>query len=185
MSAAASSALKPNVLISRQYQNLRTGEQAALVIVQCRDARHLLGHYPPVCYVASGWENQSAHRRDWRVGGQVYRGTEYVFARQVQGRTVGQHVVNFMLLPDGRTAPDMVAVNAVAQDPRRKFFGAAQVQVLTDVQMSRDTRQRVLRDLMVSNTALFDAIRSGTGDQIFDDVNPAEAEVGATSGRSP
>ncbi|MFW6061969.1 MAG: exosortase-associated EpsI family protein, partial [Planctomycetota bacterium] len=47
--------LQPNALCSRQYRNQKTGQVLSLLVVHCRDARDMTGHYPPVCYPAHGW----------------------------------------------------------------------------------------------------------------------------------
>src|SRR5215212_3483805 len=45
--------LKPNARICRQYFTPIRPFQ--FLLIQCRDARDMGGHYPPVCYPASGW----------------------------------------------------------------------------------------------------------------------------------
>jgi hypothetical protein len=121
--------LKPNVILSRRFEEMQTGRQVTLLVVQCRDARDILGHYPPVCYPANGWTLDSAGPHDWTVDDLAITGTTYAF-------NTGQHpfekvtVDNFMLLPSGQTARDMDAVELAAQDLQRKFFGAAQVQLV-------------------------------------------------------
>src|SRR5688572_8658902 len=55
---AAVQMLHPNVIFSRRYQNLSTNETVAVLLVHVRDARDVLGHYPPVCYPGQGWMTQ-------------------------------------------------------------------------------------------------------------------------------
>src|SRR4051794_24399767 len=50
---AAIQLLKPNAQICRQYTT--PTRQFQFLLIQCRDARDMGGHYPPVCYPASGW----------------------------------------------------------------------------------------------------------------------------------
>lgn len=47
--------LKPNKILSRRYIRPETGHELTLLIVHCRSARDLAGHYPPVCYPSAGW----------------------------------------------------------------------------------------------------------------------------------
>src|SRR4051812_11108984 len=35
--------LKPNIIISRRFEEMRTGRQVTLLVVQCTDARDILG----------------------------------------------------------------------------------------------------------------------------------------------
>src|SRR3954466_15155977 len=44
--------LKPNATLFRQFKSPRPFQ---FLFIQCRDARDMGGHYPPVCYPASGW----------------------------------------------------------------------------------------------------------------------------------
>src|SRR3954469_20179194 len=44
--------LKPNASLYRVFKSPR---QFQFLFIQCRDARDMGGHYPPVCYPASGW----------------------------------------------------------------------------------------------------------------------------------
>src|SRR4051794_2037308 len=53
--AGAVALLHPNVMMCRQFTTLQTGRVVTLMIVQGEDARDMLGHSPPVCYVAHGW----------------------------------------------------------------------------------------------------------------------------------
>jgi hypothetical protein len=153
--------LRPNVMVSRAYQNLRTGETASLLFVQCSDARDLLGHYPLVCYPAHGWLLITKEPRDWTLGGTTIRGMRYRFAGANGGasKTV---VDNFMVLPTGQFGRDMDAVNAVAADVRLRHFGAAEVQIVTDGTMSDDRRDEVLRALVAPTVPLLESVRSET-----------------------
>ncbi len=136
--------LKPNVVISRRFEELGTGRRVSVLLVQCKDARDILGHFPPICYPGQGWTLISSTPRDWKIDGAPIHGTSYVFNPGTSG--MGQRVVidNFMLLPDGSTAPDMDAVEIAAQDARRKYFGAAQVQLVYDPSLSQQDREEML-----------------------------------------
>src|SRR5688572_23609198 len=64
---AATKLLKPNVIVSRRYAEMLTGRRVDFLLVQCTDARDIVGHYPPICYVTHGWTQESAEPRDWEV----------------------------------------------------------------------------------------------------------------------
>src|SRR5688500_20316463 len=78
---AAVKMLHPNIIISRRFQNISTGESVSVLLVHVKDARDLLGHYPPVCYPGQGWRTQSINEVQWNSGAAVVQGTQYEFQR--------------------------------------------------------------------------------------------------------
>jgi hypothetical protein len=134
--------LKPNVIVSRRYEEIGTGRTATVLLVHCQDARDILGHYPPACYRGQGWTLESATPMDWSRDGRVINGTRYSFTTP---QRVSMTIDNFMLLPDGRTARDMNDVERVAQDQRQKHFGAGQVQLLYRSEMSDADRAEIFQ----------------------------------------
>lgn len=159
---AAVELLRPNVILSRQYQNVRTGRTAGLLIVHCEDARELIGHYPPACYVAHGWEMRSKVAKTREVDGEGIPITDYTFASRRVDYANELRIDNFMVLPDGQLCRDMDAVEAMAQDYRRKFFGAAQVQVISDARCSESEREDMFRQLIRAAGPLLREMRGGT-----------------------
>jgi len=153
--------LKPNVLKNRRFRNLRTGQYVSLLLVQCGDARDLLGHYPPVCYVSSGWTQKSADPMDWQVDHLTIQGMEYEFQRSSFDRSTTMIIDNFMILPDGRIARDMDAVSDVADNRRKKIFGAAQIQFVFNTYTSSDDRKQILQIFVAAIMPILDAIRAG------------------------
>jgi hypothetical protein len=158
---AAVAMLRPNLILSRQYQDVRTGRTASLLIVQCEDARDLLGHYPPTCYRAQGWSRRGTIATERQVDGEAIPITDYTFTSTRIDRTNELRIDNFMVLPDGPMCRDMDAVATVAQDYRRKFFGAAQIQIITDTQWSDSERDELFRQLIRAAGPLLREMRSG------------------------
>jgi hypothetical protein len=158
---AAVEMLHPNVIVSRKYLNIRTGESVQFLLVQVQDARDILGHYPPVCYRGQGWTQQSAESLMASVGSLDVKGTRYTFTstRNSQDSTI--LVDNFLVLPDGKTCPDMEAVDAAAQDNRLKFFGAAQVQVVYDQAVPPQRRDEVFRTFVGLARGVVDQMQLG------------------------
>src|SRR5688572_24768633 len=74
--------LKPNAILSRKYVNQRTGEVVRLLMVHCKDAQDIYGHYPPVCYPSQGMRQQRAADASWTVDGVAIEGKEYHFVGQ-------------------------------------------------------------------------------------------------------
>jgi hypothetical protein len=158
---AAQAMLRPNVILSRHYINLLNGRQASFLLVQCLDARDLLGHYPPNCYKANGYEEISAVPRRCVSGALQIDGTLYTFSSAKLGRKDALKVFDFMILPNGRIAPDMDSVSAIARDRRIRHFGAAQLQVVTEDDLSERDRQAIVDDLLVGVQGAIDVIRTG------------------------
>jgi hypothetical protein len=129
---AAVRMLHPNVIIARRFRNITTNEAVTLLIVHVRDARDILGHYPPVCYPGQGWKLETKTAEDWGGVLQTVHGTEYVFTRDRQETTAGLTVDNFLAMRGGETCRNMDAVELAAQDRQRKFYGAGQIQIVQD-----------------------------------------------------
>jgi hypothetical protein len=162
---AATKLLKPNVIVSRRYAEMLTGRRVNFLLVQCTDARDILGHYPPICYVTHGWTKESAQPRDWDVGGLRIPGTAYVFSSNRNGLPARMTVYNFIVLPDGQICREMEEADEAAQDLRRKFLGAAQVQLVFDGAGAWAANDEVLELMIGANRDLIDTIRQGTGNE--------------------
>lgn len=161
---AAVRLLRPTAIVSRAYRDTTTGETANLLFVHCADARDLLGHYPPVCYRARGHTLVSSTARDWAVSGVTLHGMRYRFA--VDGAFARSEMVvdNFMVLPDGQVGRDMESVDRVARDPALRRLGVAEVQVVTNGEMSDERRDEVLRLLTQRMMPLLQVCSSGASE---------------------
>jgi len=163
---AAVRLLKPNIILSRHYvQIVTTGRPltADLLIVQCRDSRDMTGHYPPICYRNIGYEKVHAeYLGPIDVGGQAVRYTEYHFEKYSHGRQQKLCVYNFFVVPGRGAVPDIGDVNQAAEHYERRFFGAAQFQVLMPVEMMtpRHVREEVFASLLRSHAGLIGTLKS-------------------------
>ncbi len=178
---AAQKLLRPNAWISRTYEDNQKREfptvagtgrherAATLLIVQCRDSRDMLGHYPPRCYRSHGMEQKSAQPRDWNVGGLVIPGVEYGFEQKLVGQTYRTTVYNFFVVPGGPTNEplrrDMDAVRDAAEDYQQRYYGAAQFQVvfqgLSSTDLSRAERDDIFRTLIEPTIPVITTLSSG------------------------
>src|SRR3954453_3546292 len=82
--------LKPNKILSRRYKDtsvaaLLRPRSADLLVVQCKLASDMVGHFPPICYPSHGWEMIENESRDWIVGEQRITGKEYQFRQTKDG----------------------------------------------------------------------------------------------------
>ena len=178
---AAQKLLRPNAFISRTYEDNQKGDltggtgaagrerAATLLIVQCRDSRDMLGHYPPRCYRSHGMEQKSSEPRDWQVGGMLIPGVEYEFEQKLVGQTYRTTVYNFFVVPGGRTNEplrrDMDAVRDAAEDYQQRYYGAAQFQVvfqgLSAADLSRAERDDIFRTLIEPTIPVIKTLSSG------------------------
>ena len=177
---AAQKLLRPNAVVSRTYEDNQKGELGAagtigrervatLLIVQCRDSRDMLGHYPPRCYRSHGMEQKSAEPRNWVVGDLVIPGVEYGFEQKLVGQTYRTTVYNFFVVPGGRTHEplrrDMDAVREAAEDYQQRYYGAAQFQVvfqgLSSADLPRSERDDIFRTLIEPTIPVIKTLSSG------------------------
>lgn len=157
----AANLLRPNALVSRSFSN-SAGQGAKLLLVQCRDARDLIGHYPPVCYDAHGFVMVKREQRDWTVDGDNLHGTMYEFSRtDRQNRVTSINVYDVMVLPNNTTAPDMAGVDRVARHRAQRYYGAAQIQILTDSSLPSATREEVIGLLLKGAKPVIKEILAG------------------------
>lgn len=158
---AAVALLRPNATLSRRYINKTRNQVADLLIVQCRDARDMGGHYPPVCYPAHGWTRVAERPVEWQIAGKNILGMEYEFSRIVEGRSVSCVVSDLMILPDGRFVREMDRIRRAAADYLRQFYGAAQIQIVTNAGVPAEERHEIASTLLEANVPLLDALCAG------------------------
>jgi hypothetical protein len=150
--------LRSNVLISRQYFNKKRNQSVNFLLVQCADARHLSGHFPPVCYPNSGYTSGTSRPSGADINGE---GMLYNFSQETLRGTRAITVYNIMVLPDNKTARDMDGIKRIARTRQLRSFGAAEIQVLTDANMPDEDRANVINLLLAHYKPLIDEIRSG------------------------
>ncbi|MGA2496508.1 MAG: exosortase-associated EpsI family protein [Tepidisphaeraceae bacterium] len=153
--------LRPNVMIQRRFVNSATGEYASLLIVHCKDARDLNGHWPPVCYPAQGFTMDRQIDRDWALAGRKIPGREYTFSRTDGLRTSSLHVYGLLLLPASGAVRDMRDIGGAAADFLRQFYGASQIQLVMDDSLPADRRDRIFLEIMEANMPIIDALTAG------------------------
>jgi len=176
---AAQKLLRPNAILSRLYSDnspatanltpieLRNHQRVAhLLIVQCRDSRDMLGHYPPVCYRSRGdiMETKNCGPRDWVVNGVSIPGYEYQFTRVRREETQRTVVYNFLIVPGRGIVRDMKGIEQAAEDYQQRYYGAAQFQVVFDCDASAEPpterRDEIFATLIGPNLKLIETLTS-------------------------
>jgi hypothetical protein len=153
---SAEQLLHPNCSLSRAYTSsiLRPGglpAQASLLIVQCKDARDMSGHYPPICYPAAG-QPQIGKEQPFTMlfGDMTVSGKEYVFLKNSLP-VARQCVYDFFIVPGSGCQPDMDGVRRTAGDYQKRYYGAAQFQVVMDADYPQDDRMTIFREIIGAN----------------------------------
>ena len=152
--------LKPNAILGRRFEDVRTGRSVQLLIVHCEDARDIAGHYPPRCYPSSGWNPLSAAPADWQAADRVIPGKEYEFGWQTLEGARRIIVYNLLLRPDGVIERDNRGIRRASADRRKKHFGGGQVQLVFDGSYSRRERDEVFAQIIPHIFPVIDAIVS-------------------------
>jgi hypothetical protein len=158
---AAIQILHPNVILSRRYRNMDTEETVTFLLVQVKDARDILGHYPPVCYPAQGWTLRTKTPVQWKDFNATVDGMEYDFDRDRMDSASRLTVENFLLLSDGRRCRDMTEIETVAHSPFPRLFGAAQVQLVFDSDVAPQRRAEIVEEFIRMIRPAMEAIARG------------------------
>ena len=147
--------LRPNVIRCMKYSDSDTSNPrcydrwASLLVDQCKEASDMSGHYPPNCYPNSGEEKIYQEPRDWQVNGMTINGMEYHFRQTTATESTRTAVYNFLIVPGKKsTCRDIKEVDRAAQDYQRRFFGAAQFQLVMDADLSQTERDEIFTTLM-------------------------------------
>ena len=133
---AAVKLLKPNAIFSRTFRDLESNLSFNLLIVHSTDVKDTTGHYPPICYPASGWVEEGdpdGSPVTLNVDGHDLSIKEYTYERMSEGGfdRQGIRVLNFFLLPDGSTTTSMYDIKNLASRRGQAADGVAQIQVVT------------------------------------------------------
>ncbi|MGI9014873.1 MAG: exosortase-associated EpsI family protein [Phycisphaerales bacterium] len=150
--ASTDATLNPNAILSRRYREIGTGIEATLVVVHCGDARDILGHWPPVCYPANGFQltGQQALTVECDIGlADEFTVNRFDFYRPREwGDTLDVNVFNFFVKPDGSTTADYQSITNLAGSAGRSAMGIAQVQIVITHAMSAAEETRTLTQLL-------------------------------------
>ncbi len=130
---AAVKLLQPNALVQRHYTDQTSGRPLQLLIVHCGNTLDMQGHYPPVCYPAHGWKQDSSEPLSVTAEGVRLPATLYRFTRVVDGVERAMSVINFFVVPrdDEQFFADMGALNRASRSVVTAGLGAAQVQIVS------------------------------------------------------
>ena len=162
---AAVDILRPNAILSRRYRRLESNASAELLVVHCSDARDMQGHYPPICYPASGWLLSGSDAESeciLTVGGQKVAMRVYEFHRmEGWGSERSLRVFNYFLMPDGETTSKFSDLSRLPVRYPYSLQGIAQVQVITSGDWSFDGSLEAVRELLTGVSDLLLVLTQG------------------------
>lgn len=165
---AATDLLSPNKILQRRYLDPATGRGMSLLVVHCGDVRDMLGHFPPVCYPAHGWQPAQNRSTTIEIAGTSALAHVYEFVRTDDLIERRMTILNFFILPGspgssrggtasegagdgvtvGQIAADMRAVERVARLRGVAGLGVAQVQIVMDGTPGVDEQTRIAGEVL-------------------------------------
>lgn len=157
---AAVTLLRPNALLARSYVNARTGDSLQLLIVQCRDARDMQGHYPPVCYPAQGWtQDGDAPLTSIQLPDRELLARRYGFSRRTFDTREGLVIYGFFIAPSRKVLTSMPEVRRIAADYQSRPFGCAQVHVVLRPGLSPERERELVTQALLWAAPAFDVLK--------------------------
>ncbi|CAN5609486.1 hypothetical protein BH10PLA1_BH10PLA1_05320 [soil metagenome] len=163
----AQNLLRPNAIVSREYTDNDTGDLsrkprvANILLDQCSDSSDMDGHWPPRCYPAKGDKLDSQRDREFTLNGVSIPVVEYMFISLEDNRQVKLCIYNFLIVPNRGIKREMQDVRDAAADYRQRFYGAAQIQVIVDGDLSQSERDAIFSELITPITPVIQAILNG------------------------
>lgn len=146
---AAQSLLRPNAIFTRTYYRQSRPARATLVVVQCRDSRDMIGHYPPACYPAHGWVTVGAPSSVVaEVASQRIPVARHHFMQPGLDDRAEMVIHGYFVLPGKGPTRDMSEVRRASSDYLTRSLGAAQIQVLMEAGLSPEEEGEIFRDLV-------------------------------------
>jgi exosortase len=141
--------LTPNALICRDVRTLEGDGRATFILVHCADVRDMLGHWPPVCYRADGWERKEEIPREIEIAGAgrpTLKALRHRFARfREEGLSERIEVWTAFLAPRSEPTGDLDAFRARAGRRGTSSLGLAQLQVVVPSEVEESRREELVR----------------------------------------
>ncbi len=163
--------LRPNVMLSRRFINVETGQRAGAVLVHCSDSHDMAGHFPMRCYPAQGWDVKSVQSRDWMIGDLRLTGTQYEFVKGKNDGMEGMVVANCLLRPGGKVLRDMKALANEVVGAGTQSSGAGQLQVYFDARVPREQRETAIEEIVAAYRPMIEAILANPTDAPVNQAN--------------
>jgi hypothetical protein len=160
---AAQKLLSPNKIIERRYIDPTTGAGFSILIVHCGDVRDMIGHFPPVCYPANGWNPRGSSPVELEINGEHANAIRYDFSRVDEVIERRMSVLNFFVIPEeGATFfPSMDAVERASRSSDTGGLGVAQVQIVMPEESAPQWQQTIVRETLAAISPALRTISQG------------------------
>lgn len=156
--------LHPNKLLERRYTQSGTGLQVTLLVVHCGDSRDMVGHWPPNCYPANGWVGLGAESAQAPLSDGEIEATRYSYERSDGDLTQRMNVFNFFVLPRYGVVPTKTELDRVSRASAVAALGAAQVQIMTDLDMSDEETEAATSEFVAALEPVIRTVAAGVRD---------------------
>ncbi|MFU8829147.1 MAG: exosortase-associated EpsI family protein [Phycisphaerales bacterium] len=155
--------LKPNIIVQRTYRQPGSSRYIRLLVVHCKLASDMNGHYPRICYPNTGWSLDSAEPMSIRLGTTAIPATHYMFSSTRDGRDMVMSNINFFILParEENLAADMLALERSSRSVAHVGLGAAQVQFMSNQPLNTDEWRPIIERFARAVEGPIDAIVQG------------------------
>lgn len=155
--------LKPNIIVQRTYRQPGSDRYLRLLVVHCKLASDMNGHYPRICYPNMGWTLDAIEPVSIRMGTTAIPATHYEFTYNRDGREIKMYNINFFVLParGQNLAADMQALEESSRSVRKAGLGAAQIQLISDEPLNTEEWRPVIERFVRSIEGPIDAIVQG------------------------
>ena len=155
--------LKPNIIVQRTYRQPGSDKYLRLLVVHCKLASDMNGHYPRICYPNTGWRLNAADPISIRLGTTAIPATHYAFKSSRDGRDIEMYNVNFFVLParEQNLARSMDELERSARNVQAVGLGAAQVQFISDEPLDTEEWRPILERFARAVEGPIDAIVKG------------------------
>ena len=150
--------------MQREYRNIVTDQYLSLLFVHCGDLRDMEGHYPMNCYRNQGWQlapDDGIVHYDVQTAMLDFGVRRYRF---MPGRWQDHQmfVYSFFILPVDEILAEYAPVRAAAGDPKRRFYGGAQVQLVFDKATTTEQQLDAVQLFAATMTDLLQTIEAGS-----------------------
>lgn len=157
--------LQPNRILQRRFRDPMTGEHFSLVIVHCKIAKDMAGHFPPNCYPRAGWvATKEADAISLEAADTIVNASLYHFSLDSGLLPTQIDILNFFVVPSGpqRYGSDMRLIDLASRSAAGSRLGAAQVQIITPRGMDPATRESIWSQTMDVALPVLTEIAGGT-----------------------
>jgi len=152
--SGAQAILKPNAMLCRRLTKLGGDAEATMVLIHAADVRDMLGHWPPVCYRADGWDPvEEDAGRTLRLeaddGRPPLEALRHRFARlRADAPPERFEIWTAFVVPGGEPSGDLDALAARAGSRGMSARGLAQLQVIVPAGTGDGEAERRVREVL-------------------------------------